>query len=155
MGLLFRTCRAGCPVDSVGCEAVASRGRLRARGHRFGGVVGPGDGGQVDGRQGVYTFDTGYRTTNSTAQWHIGSDWGGYATLDDWRALHGGIDLGYGGDGAVVVWEYPANAAGGRILCIGSGTYDWYAEGVDDSADQYHGNVAAMTLNAINYLNAE
>lgn len=109
----------------------------------------------IDGRQGVYTFDTGYRTTNSTAQWHIGSDWGGYATLDDWRALHGGIDLGYGGDGAVVVWEYPANAAGGRILCIGSGTYDWYAEGVDDSADQYHGNVAAMTLNAINYLNAE
>ena len=109
----------------------------------------------IDGRQGVYTFDTGYRTTNSTAQWHIGSDWGGYATLDDWRALHGGIDLGYGGDGAVVVWEYPANAAGGRILCIGSGTYDWYAEGVNDSADQYHGNVAAMTLNAINYLNAE
>ena len=109
----------------------------------------------IDGRQGVYTFDTGYRTTNSTAQWHIGSDWGGYATLDDWRALHGGIDLGYGGDGAVVVWEYPANAAGGRILCIGSGTYDWYAEGVDDSADQYHGNVAAMTLNAINYLTAE
>lgn len=109
----------------------------------------------IDGRNGVYTFDTGYRTTNSTAQWHIGSDWGGYATLDDWRTLHGGIDLGYGGDGAVVVWEYPANAAGGHIVCIGSGTYDWYAVGVDASTDQYHGNVATMTMNAINYLTAE
>ena len=109
----------------------------------------------IDGKQGVYTCDTGYRITNSTAQWHIGSDWGGYSTLEDWQTNHGGIDLGYGSDGAVVAWEYPANAAGGRILCIGSGAYDWYSYGVDVSNDQYHGNVAAMTLNAINYLSGE
>lgn len=109
----------------------------------------------IDGKQGVYTCDTGYRITNSTAQWHIGSDWGGYPTLADWQTNHGGMDLGYGGDGAVVAWEYPANAAGGRILCIGSGAYDWYAYGVDASNDQYHGNVATMTLNAINYLSGE
>ena len=76
-------------------------------------------------------------------------------TLDDWRNLHGGLDLGYGGDGAVVVWEYPENAAGGRIVCIGSGAYDWYSFDVDASADQYHGNVATMTQNAINYLSQD
>ena len=100
----------------------------------------------------VYTFDAGYRTTNSTAQWHIGSDWGGYADNAAWREKHGGVDLGYGGDGAIVAWEYlPADNKGG-ILCIGSGCYDWYAFGVDASADKYHGNVATMTENAINYL---
>ena len=109
----------------------------------------------IDGKQGIYTCDTGYRITNSTCQWHIGSDWGGYPTLDDWRTLHGGIDLGYGGDGAVVVWEYPENAAGGHILCIGSGAYDWYSYDVDTTNDQYHGNVATLTLNAINYLTAD
>lgn len=100
----------------------------------------------------VYTFDAGYRTTNSTAQWHIGTDWGGYADNETWRTLHGGVDLGYGGDGAIVVWEYPANATKGGIVCIGSGCYDWYAYGVDVSGDQYHGNVAKLTENAINYL---
>lgn len=109
----------------------------------------------IDGKQGIYTCDTGYNITNTTCQWHIGSDWGGYPTLDDWRNLHGATDLGYGGDGAVVVWEYPANAAGGKILCIGTGTYDWYAHGVDTSTDRYHGNVATLTLNAINYLTAD
>lgn len=100
----------------------------------------------------VYTFDAGYRTTNSTAQWHIGTDWGGYADNETWRTLHGGVDLGYGGDGAIVVWEYPVNATKGGIVCIGSGCYDWYAYGVDVSGDQYHGNVAKLTENAINYL---
>lgn len=100
----------------------------------------------------VYTCDTGYRITNSTAQWHIGSDWGGYADNEIWRQKTGGVDLGYGGDGAVVAWEYlPADTRGG-IVCIGSGCYDWYAFGVDVSADKYHGNVARMTENAINYL---
>ena len=101
----------------------------------------------------VYTFDTGYRTTNSTAQWHIGTDWGGYPNLDSWRAATGASDLGYGGDGAVVVWEFPASASHGGILCIGSGCYDWYADGYDASSDSFHGNIARMTLNAIEYLN--
>lgn len=109
----------------------------------------------IDGRQGIYTCDAGYRITNSTSQWHIGADWGGYATLEDWRNNHGGIDLGYGGDGAVVVWEYPTNESGAHILCIGSGAYDWYAYGVDASADPYHSNVATLTLNSINYLTGE
>lgn len=100
----------------------------------------------------VYTCDTGYRITNSTAQWHIGSDWGGYADTQTWRTLHGGVDLGYGGDGAVVVWEYPSDGTRGGIVCIGSGCYDWFAYGVDISADRYHGNVAKMTENAIDYL---
>ncbi|WP_308756500.1 DUF4960 domain-containing protein [uncultured Bacteroides sp.] len=100
----------------------------------------------------VYTFDTGYRTTNSTAQWHIGSDWGGYADNETWRSNHGGTDLGYGGDGAIVVWEYPSEGTEGGIVCIGSGCYDWYSYGVDVSGDQYHGNVAKMTENAIDYL---
>lgn len=109
----------------------------------------------IDSKQGIYTCDAGYRITNSTAQWHIGSDWGGYATLEDWRNNHGGIDLGYGGDGAVVVWEYPVNESGARILCIGSGAYDWYSYDVDASADSYHNNVTTLTLNAINYLTGE
>lgn len=100
----------------------------------------------------VYTFDTGYRTTNSTTQWHIGSDWGGYADNETWRSNHGGTDLGYGSDGAIVVWEYPSEGTEGGIVCIGSGCYDWYSYGVDVSGDQYHGNVAKMTENAIDYL---
>lgn len=100
----------------------------------------------------VYTFDAGYRTTNSTAQWHIGSDWGGYADNATWRENHGGVDLGYGGDGAIVAWEYLPEDSKGGILCIGSGCYDWYAFGIDVSADKYHGNIATMTENAINYL---
>lgn len=100
----------------------------------------------------VYTCDMGYRITNSTAQWHIGSDWGGYADTETWRTAHGGVDLGYGGDGAVVVWEYPSDGEKGGIVCIGSGCYDWYAYDVDITADRYHDNVARMTKNAIEYL---
>lgn len=100
----------------------------------------------------VYTCDSGYRITNSTAQWHIGSDWGGYMNNDIWKQKTGGMDLGYGGDGAVVVWEYlPQNNKGG-IVCIGSGCYDWYSFGLDVSTDKYHKNVAQITENAINYL---
>ena len=98
----------------------------------------------------VYTCDAGYRITNSTAQWHIGSDWGGYPTTADWRTQTGGIDLGYGGDGAIVAWEFPANGTRGGILCIGSGCYDWYS--VDDVTEHYHANVATMKQNAFNYL---
>ncbi len=102
----------------------------------------------------VYTCDTGYRITNSTAQWHIGADWGGYPTTEDWRNATGGIDLGWGGDGAIVVWEFPKNDAHGGIVCIGSGCYDWYTVAEDHTDDAYHDNVATMTLNALNYLTA-
>ena len=99
--------------------------------------------------------DAGYRITNSTAQWHIGSDWGGYEDLNSWETSHGGVSLGYGGDGAVVVWEYLSSETTGGVLCIGSGCYDWYSYGVDTSADSYHGNVAKITQNEINYLTSE
>lgn len=103
----------------------------------------------------IYTCDAGYRITNSTAQWHIGSDWGGYPTVNDWESIHGAKSLGNGGDGAVVAWEYlPSNGKGG-IVCIGSGCYDWYSYGVDVANDKYHSNVAKLTENAINYLKGE
>lgn len=98
----------------------------------------------------VYTCDAGYRITNSTAQWHIGTDWGGYADTQVWREKTGAVDLGYGGDGAVVVWEFPATAGKGKILCIGSGCYDWYS--IDNVTENYHKNIATMTANAFNYL---
>lgn len=98
----------------------------------------------------VYTCDSGYRITNSTAQWHIGSDWGGYATTADWRSETGGVDLAYGGDGAIVAWEFPASGSKGGIVCIGSGCYDWYS--VDIVEEHYHQNIALMTMNAFNYL---
>lgn len=112
--------------------------------------------GLLDNENGhVYTCDANYRITNSTAQWHIGSDWGGYADYDTWRTLTGATDLGYGGDGAIVVWEFPATTSRGGVLCIGSGCYDWYATGMDSSTDKYHVNIETMTKNAINYLKGE
>lgn len=98
----------------------------------------------------VYTCDAGYLITNSTAQWHIGSDWGGYNNTEIWRLKTGGVDLGYGGDGAIVTWEFPADETHGGILCIGSGCYDWYS--ISDVEEKYHKNVATMTLNAFKYL---
>lgn len=98
----------------------------------------------------VYTCEAGYQITNSTAQWHIGSDWGGYADYGAWRTQTGGTDLGYGGDGAIVAWEFPAKGTKGGILCIGSGCYDWYTIGTVKGS--YHDNVATMTRNAFNYL---
>lgn len=102
----------------------------------------------------VYTTDTDYRITNSTAQWHIGTDWGGYADYAAWREATGGIDLGYGGDqpiGAIVVWEFPAEGTSGKTLCIGSGCYDWYSVN-ENYTEKFHKNIAIMTQNAFNYL---
>ncbi len=98
----------------------------------------------------VYTCDAGYRITNSTAQWHIGTDWGGYADYTAWRNETGGTDIAYGGDGAIVAWEFPATGGNGQILCIGSGCYDWYS--ISDVTGHYHANIAKMTMNAFNYL---
>ena len=104
-----------------------------------------------DDANSVYTTDTNYRITNSVAQWHIGSDWGGYADYAAWREATGGIDLGYGGDGAIVVWEFPAEGTSGKTLCIGSGCYDWYSVN-ENYAEKFHKNIAIMTANAFKYL---
>ncbi len=104
-----------------------------------------------DDSNSVYTTDANYRITNSTAQWHIGADWGGYADYTAWREATGGIDLGYGGDGAIVVWEFPAEGTSGKTLCIGSGCYDWYSVN-ENYTEKFHKNIAIMTQNAFDYL---
>ena len=98
----------------------------------------------------IYTCDAGYGITNSTAQWHIGTDWGGYADYDAWRAATGAADIAYGGDKAIVAWEFTATDDHGAIICIGSGCYDWYS--TSTTAEHYHQNVARMTQNAFDYL---
>lgn len=99
----------------------------------------------------IYTCGTGCSVTNSTAQWHIGTDWGGYGSLSVWKEKTGAEELGRGSDGSVVVWEFPRQVASGGIICIGSGCYDWYGDGGED-AEGYHTNVATMTGNAVTYL---
>lgn len=107
--------------------------------------------GDDEGR--IYCTDKGYHITNSTAQYHIGEDWGGYPSHDAWVARNGGKILGVGGDGAVVAWEYPAHDGKGGIICIGSGCYDWYSYTFEDGyTEKFHQNIAIMTKNAINYL---
>lgn len=101
----------------------------------------------------VYTADAGYHITNSTAQYHIGSDLGDYKDHAAWEARTGGTILGVGGDGAIVAWEYPAHEGKGGIVCIGSGCYDWYSYTFEDGyVEKFHKNIAIITRNAINYL---
>lgn len=110
----------------------------------------------ADGKTNIaYLIDKGYYTTNSTAQWHIGSDWGGYDNLDVWRETTGGIDLagsdGDTGRGAVVIAEFEPRNGSGDVICIGTGSYDWYGEnGTSDNT--YRSNTEQLTKNAINYL---
>lgn len=107
--------------------------------------------GDDEGR--IYCTDKGYHITNSTAQYHIGEDWGGYASHDAWVARNGGKIIGVGGDGAIVAWEYPAHDGKGGIICIGSGCYDWYSYTYEDGyTEKFHKNIEIMTKNAINYL---
>lgn len=106
-----------------------------------------------DNAQEVYCTDAGYHITNSTAQYHIGTDWGGYDDHAAWEARTGGKILGVGGDGAVVAWEYPATDGRGGIICIGSGCYDWYSYTYEAGyQENYHRNIAIITRNAFNYL---
>ena len=101
----------------------------------------------------VYCTNAGYHITNSTAQYHIGTDWGGYDNYDAWTGRTGGKVLGVGGDGAIVAWEYPAGNGKGGIICIGSGCYDWYSYTYEAGYEEYfHQNIAIMTKNAFNYL---
>ena len=103
--------------------------------------------------QEVYCTDAGYHITNSTAQYHIGPDWGGYDNHAAWENRTGGKILGVGGDGAVVAWEYPANAGKGGIICIGSGCYDWYSYTYEAGyTEKFHKNIEIITKNAFDYL---
>ena len=55
-----------------------------------------------DNPQEVYCTDAGYHITNSTSQYHIGTDWGGYDNHAAWEARTGGRILGVGGDRRVI-----------------------------------------------------
>lgn len=106
-----------------------------------------------DNPQEIYCTDKGYHITNSTAQYHIGSDWGGYNDYKVWTSRTGANVLGVGGDGAIVAWEYPAHAGKGDIICIGSGCYDWYSNSFGAGyTEKFHKNIATITQNAFNYL---
>ena len=106
-----------------------------------------------DNPQEVYCTDAGYHITNSTAQYHIGTDWGGYDNHGAWETRTGGKILGIGGDGAVVAWEYPAHDGKGGIICIGSGCYDWYSYTFEAGyVENFHKNISIITKNAFNYL---
>ena len=108
---------------------------------------------QGDNPNEVYCTDAGYHITNSTSQYHIGTDWGGYDDYDVWTARTGARVLGCGGDGAIVAWEYPARDGRGGIICIGSGCYDWYSYTYEEGyTEKFHQNIVIMTQNAINYL---
>ncbi|MBR4388205.1 MAG: DUF4960 domain-containing protein [Prevotella sp.] len=101
----------------------------------------------------VYCTDAGYHITNSTAQYHIGTDWGGFDDYNAWTTRTGGKILGVGGDGAIVAWEYPAHDGRGGIVCIGSGCYDWYSYTFEAGyVENYHRNISIITQNAIKYL---
>ncbi len=106
-----------------------------------------------DNPQEVYCTDAGYHITNSTAQYHIGTDWGGYDDHAAWESRTGGKIIGVGGDGAVVAWEYPAHDGKGGIICIGSGCYDWYSYTFEGGyVENFHRNIAKITANAFKYL---
>ena len=108
---------------------------------------------QGDNPQEVYCTDAGYHITNSTAQYHIGTDWGGYDNHAAWETRTGGKILGVGGDGAVVAWEYPAKDGKGGIICIGSGCYDWFSYTYEAGyTEKFHKNIEIMTQNAFNHL---
>ena len=101
----------------------------------------------------VYCTDAGYHITNSTAQYHIGADWGGYDNHGAWEARTGGTILGVGGDGAVVAWEYPAHDGKGHVICIGSGCYDWFSYTYEPGYNEkFHKNIEIITSNAFNIL---
>lgn len=97
----------------------------------------------------VYTCDAGYMITNSTAQWHIGEDWGGVPTPEAFEEKTGAKIVSLNGD-AVVVWEFERSETNGAILCIGSGAYDWYSS--KEVYTGFHENVDILTKNAFNYL---
>ena len=106
-----------------------------------------------DNAQEVYCTDAGYHITNSTAQYHIGTDWGGYNDHSAWEARTGGKILGIGGDGAVVAWEYPAKDGKGGIVCIGSGCYDWYSYTLEAGyVEKFHKNISIINQNEFYYL---
>ena len=94
--------------------------------------------------------DPGYRITNTTTPFLVGNGHE-FKTLDAWRTATGAKELNFAGNKEIAFWEFPAEAPRGGIVCIGSGTFDWYSPS-DDYLENFHSNVGKITENAINYL---
>ncbi|WP_447642883.1 MULTISPECIES: DUF4960 domain-containing protein [Chitinophagaceae] len=113
----------------------------------------------------VYLLSHGAFRLNHTAQWHIGADWGGYASPADWRAQTGGLDLGSSeGDpnhtNAVTMAEFPKSATHGATIVIGAGAYDWYSEADPTNASSQPANtdlpnIQKLTSNIFEYLSKQ
>lgn len=98
----------------------------------------------------VPTTDPGYRITNTTTQFQVGAGFS-FTSLSDWRTKTGAQELNFKDNKEIAFWEFPAVAPRGGIVCIGSGTFDWYSPS-DDYIEHFHTNVGKLTENALNYL---
>ncbi len=110
----------------------------------------------------TYMLGGGAWRLNHFAQWHVGTDWGGYNSAAGFREQTGGIDLA-GADNdefrnnSVVMAEWAVTAAHGTAIVMGSGSYDWYSEAnpgnaSDRPANSNLPNIQRLTQNTLNYL---
>ena len=96
---------------------------------------------------------TGDRIKNHTAVWYL-KDWGGYENnLGVWREKTGGqalaTDVVDGDAVRVTLAEFaPTDERAGRVLCIGTGLYEWRT----GASDLTQANTERLTRNAIDYL---
>ena len=110
----------------------------------------------------VYLLAHGTFRLNNTDQWHIGSDWGGFATPAIWRQKTGGLDLGstewdQNHTSQVTMAEFPKTSAHGGTIVIAAGAYTWYAYPdpsnlSNQPANSELPNIQKLTSNVLGYL---
>jgi hypothetical protein len=107
----------------------------------------------------AYLLDKGCYRLNHSCVWCF--DFGDYLGVQKWRDLTGGIDLAsteWDQNRAhyVTIAEFPSRNGSGKVICIGSGAYDWYCEvspqGLSSRPNQYLSNIKKLTSNGLNYL---
>lgn len=110
----------------------------------------------------TYLIGGGAWRLNHFAQWHTGTDWGGYNSPAGFRDQTGGVDLA-GADNdefrntSVNMAEWVATSAHGTAIAFGSGSYDWYSEANpantnDRPVNSDLPNIYRITQNILNYL---